>query len=162
MSNHTPAAQHGRGLPRRIRKSFDTKSETQRYERWIIATQNNKGWVEKPSDRRPLTELIELWWVHHGRTLKDGEAIKKKLLNISDRMDNPRSDKITRASLAQYRADRLATGVKPGTINKDQKILSGVFTALIRVGLFHNEHPVAGQSLMRDRVPEMAFLTRPQ
>jgi hypothetical protein len=30
---------------KRVRKKFETKSEAQQYERWIIATQNNKEWL---------------------------------------------------------------------------------------------------------------------
>lgn len=44
---------------KRIRKRFKTKSEAQQFERWVIATEHNKEWVERPADNRTLTELIE-------------------------------------------------------------------------------------------------------
>lgn len=44
---------------KRIRKKFSTKAEAQQYERWAIATLNNKDWLDKPTDRRPLSVLIE-------------------------------------------------------------------------------------------------------
>lgn len=147
---------------KRIRKTFKTKSEAQQYERWIVATQNNKEWIDKPADRRPLKELIELWRAQHGRTLKDGEAIYKKLINIAERMGHPRADQINRASIARYRALRLEAGIKPETINKDQTMLSGVFTALIETGLFHNEHPLAGLTRIKRSARQMAYLTQPQ
>ncbi|HHQ4541411.1 TPA: hypothetical protein ACSP10_002171 [Aeromonas veronii] len=45
---------------KRIRKRFKTKSEAQQFERWVIATEHNKEWVERPADNRMLSELIEL------------------------------------------------------------------------------------------------------
>lgn len=147
---------------KRIRRTFKTKSEAQQYERWVVATQNNKEWIDKPADRRPLKELIELWRSQHGRTLKDGEAIYKKLINIAERMGHPRADQISRASIAKYRALRLEAGIKPETINKDQTMLSGVFTALIETGLFHNEHPLAGLTRIKRSARQMAYLTQPQ
>ncbi|WP_440863385.1 phage integrase [Symbiopectobacterium purcellii] len=147
---------------KRIRKTFLTKSEAQQYERWIVATQHNKDWIERPADRRPLTDLIELWYAHHGRTLKDGVAIYKKLMNISERMGHPRADQVNRSSVATYRALRLDSGVKPETINKDQTMLSGVFTALIEAALYHNEHPLTGLTRIKRSAREMAYLTQPQ
>lgn len=47
---------------KRIRKTFPTKSEAQQYERWVIATQNNKEWVDKPSDKRPLSLVAPVRW----------------------------------------------------------------------------------------------------
>lgn len=147
---------------KRIRKTFKTKSEAQQYERWVVATQHNKEWVEKPADRRPLADLIDLWYSHHGRTLKDGDAILRKLVNIAERMGQPRADQVTRTSVAQYRAMRLAAGIKPETINKDQTMLSGVFTVLIETGLYHNDHPLTGLARIKRSAREMAYLTQPQ
>lgn len=147
---------------KRIRKTFKTKSEAQQYERWLVATQHNKDWVEKPADRRPLTTLIEQWYAQHGRTLKDGAAILRKLLNIAERMGQPRADQVNRTRMAQYRAMRLAAGIKPETINKDQTMLSGVFTALIDTGLYHNDHPLTGLARIKRSAREMAYLTHPQ
>ncbi len=31
---------------KRYRKKFTTKGEAQKYERWLLSTQNQKGWVE--------------------------------------------------------------------------------------------------------------------
>lgn len=42
---------------KRIRKRFKTKSEAQQFERWVIATEHNKEWVDRPADNRPLSEL---------------------------------------------------------------------------------------------------------
>lgn len=53
---------------KRHRKTFKTRGEAKDYERWCIAKYNNKDWIEKPTDRRPLSDLIEIWWKVHGVT----------------------------------------------------------------------------------------------
>ena len=47
---------------KRYRKKFTTKGEAQKYERWLLPTQNQKDWVEKTADKRPLIDLIHLWY----------------------------------------------------------------------------------------------------
>lgn len=69
-----------------VRKSSQTKSEAKQYERWVVAIQHKKEWVEKPADRRPQVDFIDLWYSHHGRTLRDGDANMRKLVNIAERM----------------------------------------------------------------------------
>lgn len=147
----------GRG-GRRFRKKFTTKSEAQQYERWLIATQNNKDWVDKPADRRTLAELIQLWWLHHGQTLKDGKAAKRKLEVMDLAMKGPRADQITHAFFSEFRSKRLTAGKKSTTLNREQERLSGVFGALISLGLFHNENPLSNFKKMRVTGSEMGFL----
>ncbi|WP_406706301.1 hypothetical protein [Sodalis sp.] len=97
---------------RRVRKKFKTKAEAQQFERWIIATQNNKDWVEKPADQRALTELIELWFQHHGQNLKDGLKTVHKLRVMAAKMGNPKASQITKASFSDYRVLRFTEGKK--------------------------------------------------
>jgi len=54
---------------KRYRKKFTTIGEAQKYERWLLSTQNQKNWVEKSADKRPLLELINLC----GQQLKTGK-----------------------------------------------------------------------------------------
>ncbi|CNI54472.1 P2-like phage integrase [Yersinia pekkanenii] len=143
---------------KRMRKRFDTKSEAQQYERWIIATQNNKDWIEKPADRRLLTELIELWWKYHGQTLKAGKDDYQRLNKLAEDMKNPRADQVTKSSFADYKALRLSNGISPGTINRAQMILSGVFSTLIDSGHYHSQHPLKGISKIKKTESEMYFL----
>ncbi|MFJ3002226.1 phage integrase [Serratia liquefaciens] len=153
-----PQGRHGK----RIRKRFGTKSEAQQYERWVVATQNSKDWKEKPADRRPLTELIDLWWKHYGCTQKSGENNKQELLNISSDMGNPRADQVSITAFSNYRAARLESGLKIGSINRRHMMLSGVFTKLITLGHYHNPHPLKGLTKLKDNVKEMAYLEKHQ
>ncbi|KXO09468.1 Phage integrase [Moritella sp. JT01] len=65
---------------KRYRKKFTTKGEAQKYERWLLSTQNQKDWVENSADKRPLLELINLWYHYHGQQLKIGVAKHKNQL----------------------------------------------------------------------------------
>ncbi|MDQ7464267.1 phage integrase [Salmonella enterica] len=144
---------------KRFRKTFSTRGEAVRYERHIVASMHNKAWVDKPADKRPLSELVELWWEHHGQTLKAGKGNYRKLLRMCSDLGSPRADQINKSLFSDYRAMRLGQGISPATINRTQKLLSGVFTTLIANGLYHAVHPLSGMSQLRTQTSEMAFLT---
>ncbi|EKN4005642.1 phage integrase [Yersinia enterocolitica] len=144
---------------KRVRRKFKTKAEAQQYERWVIATQNNKDWVDKPADQRPLLDLIELWWKYHGQNMKDGVKRAHKLERIDEAMGFPKASQVNRASFADYRAARIENGIKPATVNREQGALSSLFTVLIDNGNYHNEHPIIGINLMRIHAREMGFLS---
>ncbi|MGY6037922.1 phage integrase [Aeromonas sp. AE23HZ002T15] len=127
---------------KRIRKRFKTKSEAQQYERWVIATEHNKGWVDRPADNRPLSELIDLWWRYHGQTLKSGEAARKKLQNMDAGMRYPLARQVTKALFSEYRAMRIQAGRLPNTVNREHDMLGGVFSVLIELGHYHHAHPL--------------------
>ncbi|KGA42356.1 integrase [Pectobacterium odoriferum] len=145
---------------KRYRKTFTTKDEAARYEKYMLATQHNKEWVEKPADRRPFIDLIELWWTHHGSMLPSGRSMYLKLQKINAHMGNPRACDIGRRTFANYQAMRLAAGIKPDTVNKARWLLSGVFTVLINTGNYHADNPMLGVKPVRVPNREMGFLSR--
>lgn len=152
----------GRNGPR-VRRKFKTKSEAQQYERWVIATQNNKEWLGKDKkDPRTLEELIEAWYKFHGQSLEAGEIIKTDLLRICAEMGNPRALDITKTTFTQYRADRLDAGIRPSTINREQAHLSGVFTALSKAGQYTAQNPLANIPRLRVRDKERIYLSSEQ
>ena len=144
---------------KRYRKKFTTKGEAQKYERWLLSTQNQKDWVEKSADKRPLLELIHLWYHYHGQQLKTGAAEYRHLIMIDRDLGHPRADQITRQYFMQYRADKMAKAMKATSINRNQSRLSSVFSALIRAEEFHNQHPFKDMGKLKQRVTEMGFLT---
>lgn len=145
---------------RRIRKKFKTKSEALQYERYILATYHNKAWVEKPDDRRPFSELIDLWWKLKGQTMKAGKDNLGKLLRVNKAMSHPLAYQVNKTSWANYRAIRFEAGVKPKTLNREQEAISALFSSLIETGNFHNENPLSGMPKMRVHSSEMGFLTK--
>lgn len=145
---------------KRIRKSFKTKGEALQFEKWVIATHHNKNWIDKPRDTRYLTELIELWYHYHGRTLKSGKADLKRLHTLAKDFGNPKAYQVTINLFVNYRAGELAKGNKATTVNRTQAQLGSVFTVLIKANEFHHEHPLKGLSKLKIQTCEMGFLSR--
>lgn len=145
---------------KRLRKRFKTRAEAQQFERWVIATEHNKEWQDRPADKRPLSELIELWWRYHGQTLKAGEAVRKKLHNIDAALGSPLAREITRARFSEYRAQRLQAGRQPKTVNREQEMLGGVFSVLIDLGHYHHEHPLKEMKKVKLVDRPMGYLTQ--
>ncbi|MBH1893563.1 hypothetical protein I5T97_17080 [Serratia marcescens] len=106
--------------------------------------------------------MIELWWKHYGCTQKSGENNRNELLNIVSDLGSPRADQVSIATFLNYRAERLEAGLKIGSINRRHMMLSGVLSRLIRLGHFHNPHPLKGLAKLKDNTPEMASLDKPR
>ncbi|WP_063655843.1 tyrosine-type recombinase/integrase [Aliivibrio fischeri] len=145
---------------KRYRKRFKTKAEAQQYERHLMATRNSKDWIDKPQDKRSLTELIELWFYHHGQYLKRGIRDRAILDMVNEEMGFPKAYQITAKRFSEYRSSALAKGNKPSTINRNANRLSSVFTALIKVDEFHAQHPLKGISRLKEKPTEMGFLSK--
>lgn len=47
---------------KRIRRKLDKKSEAMAFEKHTQYNHHSKGWLSKPTDKRQLSELKELWW----------------------------------------------------------------------------------------------------
>ncbi|ODS04721.1 tyrosine-type recombinase/integrase [Vibrio scophthalmi] len=145
---------------KRYRKKFKTKGEAQTFERWLIASKNDKDWIDKPKDRRKLNDLIELWFKYKGKKLKSGEGNYQKLLHLSRDLGNPRACDLSKRMFIDYRVEQFDKGIKASTLNRTQMLLSGVFTTLIEIDEFFAEHPTKGLSKLKIPPSEMSFLSQ--
>lgn len=152
-----PSGRNGR----RYRRTFETKTEAVKYEKYILAQHHNKEWLDAPSDKRPLLELIELWYHFHGKNLKEGAVTRKKLIACCALMGNPLSQQLTANFYLHYRARRLDS-ISPKTANLELTRLQGVFSVLIAAGEFAGEHPLKSVAAVKLPANDMAFLTKPQ
>ena len=144
---------------KRYRKTFKTKAEALQFERWVIATKNANDWIEKPRDARRLSALIELWYSHHGQYLKSGDEDLRSLKRIDKLLNYPKAYQIEVRHWLDFRSKLTAQGISPSTINRNQMLLSSVFTVLIKAGDFYQEHPLKGLAKMKIRAREMTFLS---
>lgn len=149
-------------MGKRVRRKFQTKAEALQYERWVIATQNSKDWLDKPKDTRTFSDLVELWWVHKGQTMRSGKVTYTALKGICKRLGNPLADKITPAFLSEYRSQRLALGKSKATVNHERDNISGVFTVLIELGHYPAPHPLSGFKTLKLEDKEMGYLRKNQ
>lgn len=151
----------GRGQ-KRVRKSFDSKPEALRYERWVLYKhESGQDWNPK-QDKRTLQDLVKLWYIHHGHALKDGESRKKKLEATVERLGNPRATKFTSGDFAAYRLVRVDSGISENTLNHEQAYLTAVFNELIRQGHWKGKNPLEKLRRLKIDEPELSFLDQEQ
>ncbi|MCI4204259.1 phage integrase [Dickeya dianthicola] len=147
---------------RRIRRKFNTKGEAQIFERHILVNYHNKDWIEKPADRRKLSELLALWWVYHGKSHARGEIEHGRLKTIIatfEEMGVSRADQLTKKAIMDYRVNMLNNGLKASSVNRHHAILSGMFTKLIDAEEYHCPNPFKDVKPLKESLTEMAFLT---
>ncbi|EJC0742544.1 tyrosine-type recombinase/integrase [Escherichia coli] len=145
---------------KRIRKKFKTKSEAIQFERWVLTQHQNNAWNSAPTDRRSLSELIELWWKFHGQLMKSGWNTRLKLQRVCEAMGDPRVNNVNATTLTELRVARVEEGIQPSTINREVGALSAMFSALISSGHFQNDNPVSGLKGMKVSEREMGYLNR--
>lgn len=145
---------------KRIRRKFDKKHEATAFERYVLANQHDKAWLSKPKDARPVSELIRLWWGYHGQHAKWGAVTRGRLELIDKCLGSVRAFQLDAARIAAYRSQQLMQGNKTSTINRELARLSGMFTALIDSGLFHDENPLGDLRKLKVAPTAMSYLTQ--
>lgn len=154
----------------RIRKfGFATKGEALRYEkeekkRFLSNDSLNELIVQEKASQ-PLSELIELWFNLHGRTLSDANARLSKLQNLCANLGDPDANSIKRETWASYRKARLegkfnfgSRTPKEATVNREHSYLRAVFNELKRLGHWDLDNPLDGIRLFKEAERELAFL----
>lgn len=144
---------------KRIRKKFTLKSKTQDYEKYVLQNLHNSPWLEKPADKRRLSDLVERWWLLDGQTQAYGETYLQRLNKVIREMGDPRSGTLTRKFLLEYRASKLTAGLSPHTVNRDLTVLSAMFSVLIRAEEFYHKNPMHGIRKLRVPPSDMSFLS---
>ncbi|CAI2470190.1 Tyrosine recombinase XerC [Serratia ficaria] len=147
---------------KRIRRKFNSKGEAQLYERHTLLNHHNKEWLEKPADRRRLTELLGRWWIFHGQSHVRGEKERTRLANIIANlaeMGVTRADQLTRKAIMDYRVVLLGRGLKQSSVNRQCAIMSGMFTKLINAEEYHKSNPFHEVKAFKEAEAEMTFLS---
>ncbi|CAI2505232.1 phage integrase [Serratia ficaria] len=147
---------------KRIRRKFTKKHEAQAFEKYTLVNYHDKEWLSKPTDKRSLTELIELWWLYHGKTAEHGQSYYYKLNKINRVMGFPAAFQVDNKRIADYRVQRLGAGDKASTLNRNLVVLSGMFTFLIDAGLYSGNHPIRGVAKLRENQISMGFFSQPE
>ncbi|MFC1507607.1 tyrosine-type recombinase/integrase [Pseudomonadota bacterium] len=149
-----PSGRNGK----RYRRKFDKKSEALAYEKHILATAHNKEWRGLPVDKRPLSELIEIWWKKSGQFKRTAEDYQKRINLICRELEDPPVNKINSQLLSDWVLYRLERGRKPSTIRRLAKSLSNVFSVVIDSGDYVGENPLKELKLPTVKQPEMTYL----
>lgn len=150
-----PTGRYGK----RVRRKFNKKHEAIAFKRYILTNHKSQEWQPKLRDKRHLSELAELWWKYYGKNSKHALKQYGELKRVIKRMNDPVSFEINKSYLTFYCHDRLASGVKSSTINRELWQLSGMFTYLISAGLFQSENPIGEFKGLKEDIPEMSYLS---
>lgn len=149
----------GRG-GKRVRKSFDNKAEALAWERHVQAkTQEIPDWTPLKKDPRVLSDLVDLWYKHHGAGLKDGEGRKRILMALCKALGDPRADQFTANQFAEYLMRRIEDGIKQNTMNREHACLRAVFNENIRLQNWKKANPLENLRSFKIDESELAFLT---
>ena len=152
----------GRG-GKRLKKTLPTKAEALAWERHIRAkVQEAPEWTPPKKDARKLTELCDIWYKHHGIGLEAGKDTYTRLLAMCNAMGNPRAETFSADVFAEYRAQRIASGITENNMNREQAYLRAVFNELIRLGHWKKENPLKMLRAFKIQERELSYLTGEQ
>lgn len=147
---------------KRIRRQFATKGEALSYERRLMVRVD----VTIGDDSKRLSELVDIWYEMHGKTLTTGEERKAKLKAVCERLGDPPVSEFDRNTFAVYRKRRLSgewsankkKPTKETTVNREQSYLHAVFSELKRLGAWDGENPLEGVRHFKVGESELSFL----
>lgn len=152
----------GRGA-KRLKKTFPTKAEASAWERHIrVKVQENPDWVAQKKDLRMLSDLIDLWFRHHGAGLRDGIRRERILKAICEAMGNPRAEAVTANMFAEYRTQQISAGIQPNTMNHRLAYMKAMFNELIRLEHWKKENPFKKLRAFKLQERELTYLRQEQ
>ncbi|WP_199482175.1 phage integrase [Vibrio owensii] len=159
---------------KRVRKRFATKGEASSYELFLMRDIEDKPWLAQKSDNRRLSKLVEIWYLHYGRTLEKGDAITQKFHHMVQAMGDPVASTLTAKMYSDFRSKRMAGELifvdqrwnrgKPSisTLNYELGRFKAVFNKLIELGEWKLPNPIENVKPFKESEHEMAFLTHEQ
>ncbi|MFA0604939.1 tyrosine-type recombinase/integrase [Vibrio amylolyticus] len=168
ISDFYPNGREGK----RVRKRFATKGEAVAFERFTLREADDKPWLAKKSDYRRLSNIIELWYGHYGRTLVNGEVIYQKFKLMVDAMNNPLASLFSAKIYAEFRSLRMAGHINfvddrwqkgapsISTLNSELARFKAVFSKLKELGEWELPHPLEELKPFKDAEREMAFIPK--
>lgn len=152
----------GRGA-KRVRKTLKTLAEAKTYEAWLrTKVTQDAEWAPARRDLRRLTDLVETWYQHHGRSLRSGEDMKRRLVAMAAAMSNPVADKFSVQIFATYRDQRLKAGISLANMNREHAYLRSVFSELKRLGQWKGDNPLSSLRQFKVVERELTYLDRSQ
>ncbi|WP_426342809.1 phage integrase [Pseudoduganella sp. S-14] len=149
----------GRG-GKRYRKTFKTQAEAKAWEAWLKTQVNKQAeWAPEKRDRRKLSDLVDMWFEHHGVGLRSGKDTYARLKSLCVAMGNPMAEAFNAAMFSEYRAKRLASGISANNLNREHAYLRSVFNELGRLGHWLKDNPLAKLRQFKIVERELSYLS---
>ncbi|WP_050932768.1 recombinase, partial [Vibrio harveyi] len=158
----------------RVRKRFATKGEASSYELFLMRDVDAKPWLAQKPDNRRLSKLVEIWYLHYGRTLAKGDAITQKFHHMVQAMGDPVASTLTAKMYSDFRSKRMAGELifvdqrwnrgksSISTLNYELGRFKAVFNKLIELGEWKLPNPIENVKPFKESEHEMAFLAHEQ
>lgn len=146
---------------KRVRKTFDTKSDAETFQRTYLfglPTTNIK--IDDP---RTLLEIIDIWYKYHGFTLSNADKFKRQLKVAATDLGNPIAHMLTPESFVQYRYDKTQNDeniITAKTFNNLHGSISAMFNKLIKLKVIDYENPIIDVDKLRIHEKQMSYLSR--
>ncbi len=149
---------------KRYRKTCKTKSEAERYQKFVEAqhTTTGKPWESRQKDTRRLSDIINLWYKLHGQNLTYNIERLRKLHNTAQRLGDPVAHELTSSKYGVYRAERIEEGRSIKTVNTEMIFLNAVYNALHKIKEIEYENPLKSLSKIKEKEREMHYLDNNQ
>ncbi|ENQ5029390.1 tyrosine-type recombinase/integrase [Vibrio cholerae] len=159
---------------KRFRKRFATKGEATAYENFIMREADDKPWMGSKPDSRRLSDIVDLWFSHYGRTLVNGDVIIQKFHHMVNAMGNPIAATFSAKTYSDFRSRRMSGELifvdgrwnrgKPSisTMNSELARFKAVFNKLKELGEWNAPNPLDDVKPFRESEREMSFLTTEQ
>lgn len=148
---------------KRFRRKFKTKTEAIRFEDQIRAKLvTGEIWNTPQSDKRKLSELIDLWYGHHGIHLADPERRKRSLIALCNALGDPVAKNLTPAQYLNYRQIRAQDGVSAKTLNNELGYLNALYGYLWQTDQIKYQSPLIKVKPIRVKERELSYLTTEQ
>ena len=145
---------------KRYCKTFTTKSEALAYQAWLkTKVTQSPEWEPPKRDRRRLSELVDVWHQHHGVNLRAGADTYSRLKSLCTTLRNPFIEQFNAAMFAEYRKNRIASGISANTMNCEHAYLRSIFNEARRLGHFKGENPLTPVRQIMVPERELSFLS---
>lgn len=149
---------------KRIRKKFATKGEATAFENYTMSEIKDKPWLGEKEDNRHLSELIDLWYQYHGKTLTSGARTYYRLNVLAELLHDPIARKFEAKDWIAFCSIRKSSGngkteLSIKTNDMDKRFISAVLNYCISINEWNYPNPLRNLKSAKAQESEMYFLT---
>ena len=148
---------------KRVRKSFPTKAEALRFEKYVLNKAfNERDWNPSVKDNRTLKAVIKVWYDIHGQHLSYSKRRLNLLNYASEAMGNPLARELTPEKFLKYREHRVQSGISSKAVNNILGYLNAVYNELYRNEIIEYENPLRKVRPIKIKERELSYLNKDQ
>lgn len=144
---------------KRFVRVFASRADAVLFRNQLLSGRLDTQAVQAHVDNRQLSDLIQLWFDLHGRSLKSSIDTKNRLFKLSELLGHPVARNINPESVAQYRRKRLDQGISPATLNRELITLKALFRELKRLSVIDYDSSILTVRKIRETKTELSYLT---